>query len=143
MPRRAKLEGDGERRIHKAEDGEAAGPGHNGINASAVQRFVREIEAEQGEIDGIMDEARAACLPHSEEIAKLKKEAAEAGIPKKELSAALRFRRLEAKKQAIRAGLHEEQRDTYDQIQQALGDFADTALGQAALAGAQDSLPVG
>ncbi len=134
MPRRAKLDAEGARTIHKAEE---PGAGHNGVDPGKVKRYVREIEAEQTEIDGIMADARASCLPHAEEIAKLKKAAAENGIPKKELAAALRYRRLEAKKQAIRSGLHEEQRDTYDQIQQALGDYAETPLGQAALAGAE------
>jgi len=100
----------------------------NGINAGQLKQFVEEIEDEQLKIDEIMRNAQAACQPHVDEIKRLKKEAAEAGIAKKPLSAKLRERGLRRKADTCRETLSEEQRDVFDEISKKLDDlfsFAD------------------
>jgi ribosomal protein L12E/L44/L45/RPP1/RPP2 len=93
----------------------------NGINEAKLKGFVAEIEDEQSKIDEIMKNAAAACQPHIDQIKAIKKEAAEAGIPKKPLSAKVRERTLLRKAETCRGVLSEEQRDIFDEITQKLG----------------------
>ena len=104
----------------------------NGINAGQLKQFVEEIEDEQLKIDEIMKNAQAACQPHVDEIKRLKKEAAEAGIAKKPLSAKLRERGLRRKADHCRETLSEDQQHLYDEISQKLDDLFSFADRQAA-----------
>ena len=104
----------------------------NGINAGQLKQFVEEIEDEQLKIDEIMKNAQAACQPHVDEIKRLKKEAAEAGIAKKPLSAKLRERGLRRKADHSRETLSEDQQHLYDEISQKLDDLFSFADRQAA-----------
>jgi hypothetical protein len=126
MPRRSK-QTDAEPKVHAAERS-------NGINESQLKGFVAEIEDEQFKIDEIMSNAAAACQPHVDQIKAIKKEAAEAGIPKKPLSAKLRERGLRRKADKCREVLSEEQRDIFDEISLKLNDLAESLgpLGEAA-----------
>lgn len=117
MPVRATLDDD--IKIHKDETAERS----NGINEGQLKSFVAEIEAEQAEIDEIMSNAKAACQPHIDEIKRLKKEAAEAGIAKKPLSAKLRERGHKRKAETCRETLSDEQRDVFDEITKKLGEL--------------------
>jgi len=129
MPLRATL--DDENKVLPDQSAERS----NGINAGQLKQFVEEIEDEQAKIDEIMKNAQAACQPHVDEIKRLKKEAAEAGIPKKPLAAKLRERGLRRKADGCREILSDEQRDIYDEISQKLDDlfsFADRQDREAA-----------
>lgn len=120
MPRRAKMKDEGQ--VH--EDLTKT----NGINSEQLKGFVAEIEDEQAKIDEIMKNAQIACQPHIDQIKAIKKEAAEAGIPKKPLSAKLRERGLRRKADGCRESLSEEQREIFDEISQKMDDlfsFAD------------------
>jgi uncharacterized protein (UPF0335 family) len=64
-------------------------------------------------------------------------EAKDAGIPKKELRALIRTRELERKIEQTRADLEADEQATFEQLAEALGDFGNTPLGQAALDGAR------
>ena len=120
MPRRAEMKDEGQ--VH------ADLTKTNGINAEQLKGFVAEIEDEQAKIDEIMRNAQIACQPHIDQIKAIKKEAAEAGIPKKPLSAKLRERGLRRKADSCRETLSEEQREIFDEISQKMDDlfsFAD------------------
>ncbi len=80
-----------------------------------------------------MSNARAACQPDRDDIKVIKRQAAEAGIPKKELSAVIRKRRLLKKAEHVHESLNETKQETFDQIQFALGMLADLPRGRAAL----------
>lgn len=56
-------------------------------------------------------------------------EAKDKGIPVKALKAELKLRALDRDKAKVVAGLEEDDRETLEQIQEALGDLASTPLG--------------
>lgn len=118
MPKSAKLTDKAEK-IHAA----AAGERSNGINEGQLRGFVEEIENEQAAIDEIMRNAQVACQPHLDQIKAIKKEAAEAGIPKKPLAAKLRERGLSRKAEKCRDALTEDQQAIFDEISLKLGDL--------------------
>lgn len=120
MPKRAEMKDEGQ--VHQDLTKS------NGINAQQLKGFVAEIENEQDAIDEIMRNAQAACQPHIDQIKAIKKEAAEAGIPKKPLSAKLRERGLRRKADRCRETLSDDQREIFDEISQKMDDlfsFAD------------------
>ena len=107
----------------------------NGINEGQLKGFVAEIEDELSSIDEIMRNAQTACQPHVDRIKEIKKEAAEAGIAKKPLSAKLRERGLRRKADACRDSLSEAQQEVFDEISSKLGDlfsYADAQQQEAA-----------
>lgn len=104
----------------------------NGYDPEHTQAYVDRIEETQGEIDAIMQEAKDKCAPLREDIAEVKKEAHDAGLPRKELNAVVSKRRLLRKADEIRGTLSDEQADNFDQLEQALGMLKDTPLGRAA-----------
>lgn len=127
MPRRAEMKDEGQVLADQTKT--------NGINETQLKQFVAEIEEEQSAIDEIMKNAQAACEPHVTRIKEIKREAAEAGIPKKPLAAKIRERGLRRKADACREVLSEEQRSVFDEISQKLDDlfsFADRQEQEAA-----------
>lgn len=128
MPRKAKLDGDGEAKVHASER-------TNGINEAQLKGFVAEAEDEQAKIDEIMRDAVVACQPHVDQIKAIAKAAAEdGGIPKKVFRAKLRERGLKRRADAVRGTLSAEQQDTFDEITVKLGELAASLgpLGKAA-----------
>lgn len=115
-------------------EGGAAKPGHNGLDNDKVQSFVDAYEEEQSLIDEIMTEAREKCQQHKDNQKDIKGEAADNNIPKKVFSAAISKRRLLARAEKVDAALNDAQKETFVQVQHALGMIADTPLGQAVLA---------
>lgn len=127
MTRRSKMKDDAGT-VHEAERS-------NGINEGQLKGFVAEIEDELSSIDEIMRNAQTACQPHVDRIKEIKKEAAEAGIAKKPLSAKLRERGLRRKADACRDSLSEAQQEVFDEISSKLGDlfsYADAQQQEAA-----------
>lgn len=107
--------------------------GNNGYDVQKVNLYVDQIETIQGKADDIMAVAKKDCLPHKQDIKEAKTAACEAiGCQASVLNAALKKRRLLRKAEAVRAGLEEDKQDSLDLILHALGDLADTPLGQAA-----------
>lgn len=105
----------------------------NGYDKVMTQEFVDHIEECQATIDEIMQAARDKCAPIREDINGIKKDAHEKGLPRRELNAVLSKRRALAKADAIREKLSDEQKDSFDQIEQALGMLSDLPLGIAAI----------
>lgn len=108
----------------------------NGYDADKVKGFVSEIEEAQDEIDQIMADAKDDCVKHREAIADIKKAAQDAGLPRKELNMAIAKRRAMRRIDAMRGKLSAEQRDNFDQIENALGMYRELPLMGAALAAA-------
>lgn len=120
------------RRKQKTEDKTgAAGPG---FDPQIVGGFVRRIENVMDELLSERGSYMAACKALRGDITDILTEASQAGVPRRELKAAIKARELARKIDALRAGV--ELVETYDDIRRALGDLADTPLGQAASRGA-------
>lgn len=141
MPKSAKL--DAKSTVHADETADAPAvrtATSNGFDGKRLLSFVERVEECQGEIDGIMNNAKDACAPHRDDIAAIKKEAAEAGFSKTEFATILRKRRLEVKVKTVDAKLDEDQKEVFDMMMHALdvalGVLSDTPLGQAATAAA-------
>lgn len=141
MPKSAKL--DAKSKVHADETApapEVRTATSNGYDGKKLLDFVNRVEECQGEIDGIMLNAQDACAPHRDDIAAIKKEAAESGFSKTEFATILRKRRLEKKVETIDAKLDDEQKEVFDLMMHALdvalGVLSDTPLGQAATAAA-------
>lgn len=81
-----------------------------------------------------MQNAKAQCAPHRENIDAIKKEANEAGFPRKEFNTLVRKERLELKLERVAENLDGEQGERYEDMLHALGQLGDTPLGQAAAA---------
>jgi hypothetical protein len=88
----------------------------NSFTADVLQGFVKDYEAEQGEIDVIMDRARAACQPHLDRMKELVKDAAECGIEKKAFKAKLRERTHLRKAENVSASLSDRQKEVFAEI---------------------------
>lgn len=105
---------------------------HNdGFHPAELRDAIAEIEAGYEEIASAKADYMVVCKRIREGIADLLNQAAERGIPKKELKAVLKTRALESKAAHLRDNL--EDQHTYDQMIAALGDLATTPLGMAAI----------
>jgi F0F1-type ATP synthase membrane subunit b/b' len=111
--------------------GEVPGAGHN--FGELAKAFVARIEERLGVLDHHKADYKAAVRLIREDIKLIIDDAKQAGIPKRELKAVVRTRELERRVAAVRDELETVERETFDQIRMALGDFGDTPLGQAAL----------
>jgi uncharacterized protein (UPF0335 family) len=105
----------------------------NGYNEEQVKSFVSEIEDELDKIATGKGEYMAFCKNIRGRIQDVYKTANGMGIDKDALKAVIAARAMERKIAMARDGLDHDGRDNYDLIRQALGDFATTALGEAAL----------
>jgi hypothetical protein len=101
------------------------------LKPSAVKQYIEEIEELQAEMDAIGAQAVKRKAPKAQAIAKLKKQAAEDGIPKTELAAALKRRRLLRRADECDSELDDEQKENYRKIV-AAAPWAGTPLAQAA-----------
>jgi len=104
----------------------------NGINEALLKQNVLEIEEEQDAIDAIMAEAQKKCQPHVDHIKAVKKRAAEDGIPKKPLAAALKKRTLLGKAEHVDKALNPGQRDIFSEIWSKLSDLKTRTFGDEA-----------
>jgi hypothetical protein len=126
MPRKAK-QVDLKEVIHKAK------PGRNGFDPDMVNDYVTRYENCQAEIDKIMRYAREEAQPQRDDQKQIVKDAAEAGLSKREFRAVLRKRRLLKKAEESADTLSEGEQLTFEQFQHALGMLSDMPLGQAVL----------
>lgn len=116
MPRTAEIPDD-------PTDGAKVHASVNGIDEAALKGFVGEIEDESIKIEKIMSDAQAACQPHVDAIKAIKKAAAEAGIPKKPLSAKIRERSLLRRAEGVTDSLNDDQKSVFAEISAKLGDL--------------------
>ncbi len=113
------------------------GSATNGYDKQKVELHVKQIEAKQAEIDEINLDAKESCLPYREELKQIRKKACkDIGCKAEILNAAVRQRKFERKAGAVRGGLDQDDQSSFDIFMDALGPFANTPLGEAALADA-------
>lgn len=106
----------------------------NGYDPKVLQAVVERIEDIEDEIAALTGEHLSRCKVHREGIKDILNEAKDAnGIPKKELKAVLKSRKLERKAKEAREELEDDEQESYDMIRHALGDLADLPLGKHAL----------
>ena len=106
----------------------------NTISASDAKRWYGEIERHLATLETYKGEHMQRCKSVREQMSDVYDRAADAGIPKRALKAVVKAKALEAKAEAARLDLDDEDTiESFDQIRVALGDFADTPLGNAAV----------
>jgi len=91
-------------------------PAVNGMDEAKVRSYISSIELEELEIREIDLAADKKKQPHKDEIARLKKEAAKAGIPKAPLGAKLRERKFLHKAATVTVPLNEGEREMFEEI---------------------------
>lgn len=106
----------------------------NGFDAVVLKRFVGDIERHHETIASYKGEHAQRVKSVQEMISEVFDRAKDAGIPRKELKAVIKERRLLAQIENIREELEDDQQETLDQIKHALGMLADLPLGEAAAA---------
>jgi hypothetical protein len=103
-----------------------------------VQAAVRKIEACQEELLSERGAYMQRCRQIREGIGAAYDAAKDKGILKKQLRALVKERDCERKLHAVRADLEADEVEHFDLLKEKLGDFANTPLGQAAVARAAD-----
>lgn len=107
----------------------------NGFDKTKSKAHIDACENIQGEIDAILAQAKKDCETHRDDLKQAKKDARTAlNVGADIFNAALRQRKFERKAENVRAGLDEDNQETYDQFMFALGDLKGTPLGEAAQA---------
>lgn len=104
----------------------------NGFDATVLKRFVTDIERHHETIASYKGEHAQRVKSVQELITEVFDRAKDAGIPRKELKAVIKERRLLVQIENLREELEEDQQETLDQIKHALGMLADLPLGEAA-----------
>lgn len=108
-------------------------PGRNGHDPEKIASFISRIENLNKDIATKKSEHMAACKEIRSDIKIVLDEAKDDGISKTALKALVKQRELERKVEACRDNLESEEQHEFDKIEQALGQLADTELGQAAV----------
>ena len=105
----------------------------NGPSSEDMKEFVAGIEAEHKKLVDLKMSYMRECQVHRANIKGILDDAKDKGLDKKSVKAVVRSRALERKAKAAREDLADiVLQDEYDKIRRALGDLADTPLGQAA-----------
>ena len=124
---------------HRNVEGRQPGIGDNSLPPPEVvrtlfRRIDRLLDELASERDAYQERAREIRI----EIDHALLDAENAGIPKRQAKAVVRARQLEDKLAGVRNKLELGDVESYDAIRAALGDYADTPLGRAALDKAGD-----
>jgi uncharacterized protein (UPF0335 family) len=114
-----------------------AKPATNGFNSDLLRGYITRVENMETEIGSVMGTAMREVKTLRDDIKEILAEAKENGIAPKALKAELKLRKLDRDKNKVMAGLAEEDADTLELIQEALGDFASSPLGAAAVTRAE------
>lgn len=106
----------------------------NGIDPEVGKSYVSRIERLEGEIESERGKYMAAAKRIREDIKTVISEAKDDGIPKRALKSIIATRKLDRKKAKIENGIDDiDDQAAFEQLKEALGDYADTPLGEAAL----------
>lgn len=97
--------------------------GKNGIDEALLKAFIQEVEDESQKMADIDANARKAKQPHVDHIKTILKKAAEKGISKAPLKAALRKRHHLRAADSVDNSLNDNEKALYAQIQQLSGDM--------------------
>ncbi len=118
---------------------EAATPS-NGYDRDELRSYVDRIGNLTDEIGSIMSEAMTEAKARRKDISEIYVEAKARGIPVKALRCEVRLQDLDKKKVKIVAKLDEDDLSSLEAIQEALGEFASTAVEDDAVKAARDAL---
>jgi len=105
---------------------------------SPATKFIERIENLNKQLDEIKSEHMLKCKDVRADIKQVLDEAKAEGYTKAVIKAVVKARALERKAGEAREDLDIADRDTFDVIRHALGDYADTPLGAAALDAARN-----
>ena len=106
--------------------------GSNGLDSSLVENYIAAIESKANDIAVARAAFMKKCEPLREDIREIYSAAEDHGLPKKTLKVKIGRRALLRKYETIREKLAPYEQDELDLYDQAMGDFADTSLAQAA-----------
>lgn len=119
---------------------DGSGEGHNSKaftpDGPELRDFIDLVADEELAIANIMDAARKKCEGPRGAIKAAKKVLVESGYEAQVLTTLMRKERMKRKLEHVADKLNEDQIIPYRAMERALGDYADTPLGQAALASA-------
>lgn len=105
----------------------------NGYNGEALAGYIRKIESLFADMASEQGAYMRRCQDIRGSIGVVYTEAKALGIPQKVLKAHVDLRKLEEKKLALVEAFEGEDAETFEQIAEALGDFAALPLGFAAV----------
>lgn len=95
--------------------------------------YLARVENILADLDRMKGEYMAACKAKREDIKEIYKEAKDDDVPVRALKGLVKYRELERKQSAIEETIPDEEVSEFEMLVEALGDYADTPLGQAAL----------
>ena len=126
---RARADQDGD-------DDRKAGKGHNTkrFEGEVLSKYLETVHAAEDRIAKRMAEASKKCQADRKLVASATKELVESGYSSKPLATLRRKVKLEYKAATIDSTLDDEAKEEFQSMADALGPFADTELGRAALA---------
>jgi uncharacterized protein (UPF0335 family) len=105
----------------------------NGFDPEVVSRFVSRLESLHSDLASEKGEYMQRCRQIRDEIKDVLQAAKdEDGIPKKALKTLIKKRELLGKIENLADFLEVDDRSAFEALEQALGDYGDTPLGQAA-----------
>lgn len=107
--------------------------GTNGFDSGRLKEVIKKLDDCDGQLASLRGKYMKDCREVRDQIKVHKKEAKAYGIPMKAFNAYLEERKLRAKIEAQRAELEPDDHDSLELIADALGEFVDSPLGQAAL----------
>lgn len=111
-----------------------AKPGNsNGYDPEKTKGYIERVENIKTQITSEHMAYMSKVGDLKQDISDILDEAKSNGVPKKALRAVLKTRELQQKLEDIREGLEGEDQDSFDMIRHAIGDLAETPLGQHAL----------
>jgi hypothetical protein len=111
--------------------------GTNGYDADKLKKYLDPIEREQDKLDALKIDHLNSCKGPRERIKKVIKAAREDDINIEAFRILLQKRMAERKHAKRVAELEEDDADAYGLMEQALGEYGTTPLGQAALSRAR------
>ncbi len=116
-------------------NGKTAGIGDNSKSLTDKgTEYVKRIENVEAEIDRETREFKDTLIaPLKADVKSIYDEAKAAGLTKKSVKAIITARKKKRQADALRAALDIADQSAFDNISLALGDYADTALGAAAI----------
>lgn len=110
----------------------------NGFDKDKLKSYIDRIQNLEDEIASEMGTAMRQCKALRDDIKDIVTEAKDNGIPAKALKAEIKLLSLDRQKAKIVAGLDQEDEQSLEAIQDALGDFASSPLGESVLKAARE-----
>src|SRR5262245_56261344 len=107
--------------------------GSNGFDGEALEKYLTQIDSADDELVALKMEHMRACKAPRQRIRNVMAQAKTAGLNMNALKAVISKHRAERKVDQTIAELEADDRADFEAMKAALGEFADTPLGQAAL----------